>query len=445
MSVTKQFFKYVSQSILGTLGVSCYVIADTFFIAREAGTNGITVLNLALPLYNLIFAIGAMMGIGGATRFAVLRAQRNKEAEGYFSNSLFFLGILSIVFVLVGIFFPAQVLTIMGADKQIMELGIEYFRIFLLFTPFFMMNYVFTAFIRNDGDPALAMVATVVSSLSNVVFDYIFMFPMGMGLAGAALATAASPIISICICSLHFLKKTNTIKFRLGRPRRGMTVRSCQLGVPALVSELSSGMTTMVFNFIILTIAGNIGVAAYGVVANFAIVAVAIFNGISQGAQPLISRHYGIGDEKSTHRLLSLGIGSAVVISIVIYGVVFLFAEQLVGLFNSEQNMEMAQYALQGMRLYFTGFIFAGFNMVVCGYFSATERATGSFIVSIIRGIIGIVAFAFILSGLFGFCGVWMSFPVTEAVTSVIAVSFLVCYIKRRSGHSRSVTMGGRV
>ena len=176
MSIKKQFAKYVSQNILGTLGVSCYIIADTFFISQAAGANGITVLNLALPIYNLIFAIGAMVGIGAATKFTILRAQQDDRSEYYFSNSIICLFMFSIVFVLLGLFAPGKVMQFMGADLEIMQLGIDYFRIFLLFTPFFMINYVFTAFVRNDNDPALAMVATVTSSLANEVFDFIFKF-----------------------------------------------------------------------------------------------------------------------------------------------------------------------------------------------------------------------------------------------------------------------------
>mgnify|MGYP000405834836 FL=1 len=137
------------------------------------------------------------------------------------------------------------------------------------------------------------MVATLSSSLFNVVFDYIFMFPMGLGLAGAALATAVSPIISISICSRHFFKKENSVQFVRQRPSARLLGQSCQLGISGFVGEMSSGVTTTVFNFLLLGLAGNVAVAAYGVVANFALVATAIFNGVAQGAQPLVSECYG--------------------------------------------------------------------------------------------------------------------------------------------------------
>ena len=158
---------------------------DTFFISQAAGTDGITVLNLVLPVYNLIFAIGSMIGVGSATRYTILKAQEDDSAKKYFANAILCILIISIPFVLSGIFSPDTVMHMMGADAGITQLGRTYTRIFLLFTPFFMMNYVFSAFVRNDNAPTLAMIGTMMGSFSNVVLDYVFMFPMGMGQFGA--------------------------------------------------------------------------------------------------------------------------------------------------------------------------------------------------------------------------------------------------------------------
>lgn len=420
MNITKQFIKYVSQNIFGMLGISCYIIADTFFIAKAAGAKGITVLNLALPVYNLIFAIGSMIGVGAATRFAILRAQKEERAEHFFSNAVFSVCLISIVFIIAGALVPDRILAVMGADEEIMRLGEEYTRIFLLFTPFFMLNYIVSAFVRNDNAPALAMMGTVAGSLSNIVLDYLFMFPMGMGLAGAALATASSPVISILICGSHFFTKKNTVRFLLRKPSFVLLKQSCKLGVPAFIGEMSSGVTTTVFNYLILGIAGNMGVAAYGVVANFSLIATAVFNGVAQGSQPLVSRYYGKGDKPSTGKLLRLGLGTAFVIAVLIYAVVFLFTGRLVSLFNSENSQALAEYAWEGMRLYFAGFVFAGFNIVGAGFLSATERSKSAFAASVMRGVAAIVGCSFLLSYLLGFRGVWLSFVTAEAVTAVV-------------------------
>lgn len=425
MSITKQFGKYVSQNIFGMLGVSCYIIADTFFIAKAAGTNGITVLNLVLPIFNLIFAIGAMTGVGSATRFTILRAQKDATAENYFSNAVFCACILGAVFILAGIFIPDKILAIMGGDETIVALGTGYMRIILMFAPFFMLNHIISSFVRNDDAPSLAMIGTLAGSLFNIVFDYIFMFPMKLGLVGAALATAASPVISIIICSKHFLDKKNTIRFVWSMPSAKRLFQSWQLGVSAFVGEISSGVTTTVFNFLILGLVGNVGVAAYGVIANFALIATAIFNGVSQGSQPLLSEYYGKGDTASVRKILGLSIKTALILAVAVLIVVYLFTTSLVALFNSENSTQMAEYAYMGMRLYFIGFLFAGFNIVGTGFLSATDRSKEAFITSMMRGFVAIIACSLLLASIFGLNGVWVSFAVSECLTALLLIGVL--------------------
>ena len=432
MNLTKQFFKYVSQNIFGLLGTSCYILADTYFIAQAAGTDGVTLLNLCLPIYNLIFAFGSMIGLGAATRYAILRAQGDARAQRYFSNAIFSVCILAVPFMLVGIFRPDGLLRLMGGDADIVALGMNYARIFLMFTPFFMCNYVVASFVRNDGDPSLAMVATLSGSLFNVVFDYIFIFPMGLGLPGAALATAISPILSIAVCSAHFIKKNNTITFVRKAPSVRLLAQSCQLGISGFVGELSSGVTTTVFNFLLLRLAGNVAVAAYGVVANFALVATAIFNGVAQGAQPLISQCYGKNEMAGARKLLLLGCGTALGLAALLYGVVFGYTDVLTALFNSENSALMAEFAHSGMRIYFVGYFFAGCNIVAAGYLGAVNRPAEASITSLCRGMVAIVVCSLVLSALFGMNGVWAAFPVSEAITLALTVFLL----KRKAGRA---------
>ena len=426
MNLTKQYFKYVSQNIFGLLGTSCYILADTYFISQAAGTDGVTLLNLCLPIYNLIFAFGSMIGLGSATRYTILQAQGDARAQRYFSNAIFSACILSVPFLLAGIFCPEALLRLMGGDAEIVALGVGYTRIFLLFTPFFMCNYIVSAFTRNDGDPSLAMVATLSGSLFNVVFDYIFMFPMGLGLPGAALATAVSPVLSICICSRHFFKKSNTLRFLRRAPSIRLLAQSCPLGVSGFVGELSSGVTTTVFNLLLLRLSGNVAVAAYGVIANFALVATAIFNGVAQGAQPLVSACYGKNDSQGARKLLFLGTGTALALAAVLYGVVVGFTDPLVAVFNSEKSFQMAAFAHTGMRVYFMGYFFAGFNIVAAGYLGAVNRPAEASATSLCRGMAAIVVCSLVLSALFGMNGVWAAFPASEALTALLTVVLLL-------------------
>ncbi len=424
MNIIKKFTRYVSLNIFAMLGMSCYILADTFFISIANGSDGIAALNLVLPIYSLIFAIGSMIGVGAATRFAIERARSQESSPVYFSNAVLFALIFGSIFMLVGCTVPEQLLTLFGGDARIIEVGKDYTRIFMLFAPCFMLNYICNAFVRNDKNPSLAMTATVISSLSNIVLDYVFMFPMKMGMAGAALATGLSPVIGIAICSIHLLGKNNTIRFRLMIPSIRLLAQSCMLGISAFIGEIASGVTTAVFNFLILGLTGNTGVAAYGVVANLAIVATSIFNGITQGMQPLLSDFYGKGDTDSIRNIQKLGTITALCFAAAMIGITFAFTEPLVNLFNSDNSKEMASMAFTGMRLYFPGFLFAGYNIICSGYFSATERTIPAFVVSILRGVAAIAGFAFLLSRCFGMNGVWISFAAAEGVTAMLCVIF---------------------
>ncbi|OUN96721.1 MATE family efflux transporter [Pseudoflavonifractor sp. An44] len=418
----KQLRRYLLPNILAMIGTSCYILADTFFISLSQGPNGITALNLVLPLYGLIFALGSMIGIGSATRYALGKGSNTPDYHLYFSNSIAWTLLVGAVFVALGVAVPDGVLRLMGADDTILQVGHNYIRIVLCFAPLFMLNFTCTAFVRNDGAPRIAMAATLLSGLFNILFDYLLMFPLGLGMTGAALATGFSPVVSMSICLLHYLSPRNTIRLTPTLPSLRRLLSACQLGVVAFVGEMSSGVTTMVFNFILLHLAGNAAVAAYGIVANIALVGVALFNGISQGLQPLASACHGSGDTQGQSRIYRHSMFIGLCVSAVVVAVVVTFAGTLVAVFNSQHSAQLADYAIPGLRLYFLGFLFAGANIVKSGFYSATGRGRESSILALCRGVVAIVAFAFLLSHLFGITGVWLAFPAAELFTLLLGL-----------------------
>lgn len=422
MNVGKQFAKYVSQNILGMVGMSLYVIADTYFISLAVGAKGITALNLVLPIYSLIFAIGAMIGVGSAIRFAVDGGRKSGERDKYFSNALFWGTAIGLVFSAAGFFFPDRVISLMGGDSEITAVGTGYTRIFMSFAPFFIWNHICNAFVRNDGAPAAAMAATLSSCLFNIAADYILMFPLGMEMEGAALATAISPLIGVIVCCKHFTSNKCTVKLTFAPPSLKRLGNACRLGISSFVGEISSGVTTAVFNGLILSAAGNIGVAAYGVIANCSMVAASMFNGVAQGSQPIASRLYGDCDIKGVKKVMNLSALTALGISAVLISAVYLFTQPIAGIFNSENDPLLAAYAENGLRLYFLGFIFAGFNISGAGLLSAVEAASGAFAVSVSRGFAAIILCALIMSALWGLNGVWLSFAAAELITFAITL-----------------------
>ncbi len=421
MSVEKQLRRYIVPNMLAMVGISCYILADTFFISCAAGANGITALNLTLPIYSLIFGIGSMIGVGFAIQYTLTRGHAAARSEAMFSYAVEWEILFSLIFVFMGILCPDKALRLMGADEEILATGRAYLRIVLLFAPCFMLNYTFTSFVRNDHAPKLAMAATLSSSLFNILFDYLFMFPLGMGMAGAALATGLSPLVSILVCMAHYLSDRNTIVFHLLPPSIRCLFPACQAGIASPIGETAGGLTTTAFNYILLGLSGNTAVAAYGIVANFALVATAIFNGIAQGQQPILSERYAKGDRDGIRKVLkhstqiALGIAACLVLCTLV------FSGVLTDIFNSEGSVELKQYATQGMRIYFAGFLFAAINIVKAGYFSATDAPGKSFVIAMSRGLVSITVFAFVLSRISGVTGVWLSFPAAELFTWLLA------------------------
>lgn len=431
-SVTKEFTKYVSQNVFAMIGMSAYILADTFFISKAVGANGITALNLVLPIYNLIYAIGAMIGVGSAIRFSIDKNSK-KSGDGYFFNAMLFTALIGAAFMLAGIFASDKIMAFLGASDEIIAVGAPYTKIFMLFSPLFMWNYVFNAFTRNDKAPSVAMAATVISSLFNIVMDWVLMFPLGMGMAGAALATALSPAVGCIICIFHFASKKNTVLFKPCAPSFKKLFSSAKLGVSAFVGELSSGVITVAFNVVILRLAGNTGVAAYAITANISLVATAVFNGIAQGSQPLVSRYYATARRSALQRLYKLGISTALIFAAVIICVICVFARQIAGIFNSENMSLLTAYAVKGLRIYFIGFAFAGLNIFMSSAFSSMGKAAPAFVISTLRGFVLILASVFILSDILGMTGVWLAFPITEALTFAVTVIFFVKTNKQRS------------
>ncbi|SCJ40572.1 Staphylococcal virulence regulator protein A [uncultured Flavonifractor sp.] len=422
-NLNRTFARYMSLNILGMLGMSGYILADTFFVSSRLGSDGLAALNLAISVFGFINGLGMMLGIGGATRYAICKAREDdKEANASFTLSLV-AGIgAGVVLVLFGLLFSRPLAGLLGAEDRILPMCAVYLRTAFLFAPFFILNHILVAFVRNDGSPKLAMTAMLVGSLSNIVLDYLFLYPLNMGIFGAALATGTAPIIGIAISSIHIFSGRS--QFRA--VPTGLSLRKMAavagLGIAAFINEFSSGITLVVFNLLVMHAAGTIGVAAYGVVANLALVVLSVFTGIAQGSQPLLSHAYGMQDLSVVRRVYHMALLLASALGLLALGAALLFPTQLVSLFNSEGNAALQAIAEPGLKLYFIGFLFVGFNFVSAALLGATEQAGASFRVSFFRGCLGIVPAACLFAFLFGMTGIWLAFPAVELVTLFLSV-----------------------
>lgn len=423
----KEFLKYTLLSIFGTLGVSCYIFTDTLFISMGMGESGLTALNLAIPVYSFMYGFCVMMGVGGGTRYAIARGEGSLEKADEIFTSTFTAGLLaSFFFMVAGLLFSSPLSKLLGADSAVFAMTDIYLKVLLSFAPAFLISNILAGFVRNDGAPRLAMAATLIGSFSNVILDYIFIFPLNMGMLGAVLATAASPVISICILSLHIIKKHNNFHFKIKKLRFSTAFSCAATGASAFVNEIANAAVVIVFNMLILNILGNTGVAAYGVIANLAIVAVAVMSGISQGMQPIISRSYGEGNRLYIKQTLRYGLIFALILSAVIYGIFLIFPEPITEIFNSENSAELRDVAVNGLRLYFSAIPFAAFNIIICNYFAALKMAAPAAVISLLKGLLLLIPAAVLLSDFLGIDGVWLSYPTAEILTAAVSLGLLL-------------------
>lgn len=431
-SCFREFLKYSSLNVLGMIALSCYILADTFFVSKALGANGLTALNLAIPVYNFINGSGLMIGMGGGTKYAISKSQgKMKQASQAFTNAAALTALIAACFFLLGLFASAPIARMLGADDTVFEMSRTYLQVLLLFSPMFMTNNLLLCFIRNDGAPQLSMAAMITGSLSNVVLDYVFMFPLGMGIFGAVLATGLAPVISILVQSPYLLTKKNQFHLVRCRLSARLSLGIFSSGLPSLITEVSSGIVIIIFNRIILGLDGNTGVAAYGVIANLSLVVIAIYTGISQGIQPILSSNYGKGIRENVQAILRYAATTVVILSAGVYLCMFFGAEPITAIFNSEKNQILQEIAEAGLKIYFTGCVFAGLNIIFSVYFTSTERPLPAQIISVMRGFIVIIPMSFLLSAIAGLPGVWASFPATEFLVSVVGVGLYAVMRKK--------------
>lgn len=427
----KLVLRYIIPSMAGMVGMSMYIFADTFFIANGIGSVGLTALNIALPLFSIFTGTGLLIGIGGATIFSISKGSGDKEKEESTFYVALKIGIISsIIYTIIGLVFSEEIAYLLGASDQTIEMVNTYIRTIFYFIGPFIINNIFLAFIRNDGSPKLTMISMLVSTLGNIILDYVFIYIFNMGMFGAALATGFAPIVSILILSSHFLKDSNTLKIKKITVTMVRIKEIMKSGIASFITEMSSGAVIFFFNIVILKIVGDIGVAAYGIIANVALVAVSIFNGIGQGLQPLISVNFGAKKYKRLKNIIRDGLIIALGLGVIFYAVAVIFQVEITMIFNSENIKELTDITVRGIRIYFSALVIMGVNMTIAMILQSVSKTKESFVISIIRGFIGIILGLVTLPYIFGLDGVWFTVPLAEVITLVVSVVITFKYIK---------------
>lgn len=425
-NIFRDFSKYVFLNILGQIAFSCYTLMDTYFVSVKLGADGLAALNIAFPFFSLLNGLGLMYGIGGGIKYAICRSRNSeKRANRIFTSAFLLAMVTGIIFFIIGLLFSEKLVVFLGSDKSIFNITNTYLKVMLLFAPAFLLNNIMQAFVRNDKNPRLSMLAMISGSVSNVILDYIFIFPLDMGIFGAIFATGLAPIISMLIILPYILKRKNGFQLTKIQLDLESILEIISKGFTAFITEATSGIVMFVFNLLILGISGNLGVAAFGIISVISLVVIAIYTGLSQGIQPIISHYYGKNDKEKVEKILKYGFFTQIFLSLIIYLTIYFGRELFASFYNEEGNIILQRYASKGLVLYFLACPFIGINIVTSTFFASTEKVKLSQIISLSRGFIILVPLAFLMAKNFKLNGVWLSYPFSEILVSLISI-FLI-------------------
>lgn len=400
-SVRREVSGYIVKNIFASLGISLYVLVDTLFIALAAGSIGLATLNIVLPIFNLFNSLGLLLGVGGAAIFSLNKVRHPERIEGLYSELIIFCVGLGILFAIIGNLFPHQILTLMGANQQTINMATTYFRIVSCGAPLFMANYVTINFVRNDGNPSLTMRAALTQTAFVIFMDWLLIFGLNLKMEGAALATIFSPLTSLTVLSRHRHFAQRQLKLFKTKVHLKTVLKAARLGIPSFLNEMSTGVSIFVFNLVLLKLGGNYAIAAYGVIA---------------------SREYGKHLYQNVKIALKIGLLVTFSIAIISYFLLLIFKAPIVDIFNAEHEAQLVAYAVKGIPIYFISIFFSCLNLVLMLFLAAINDARGAFFLSILRGYIILLPSIIIFAYFGGIAGVWASVPFTEFIVASLGI-----------------------
>lgn len=431
--VRKLFLKYLMPSISATLVTSIYILADTLMIGRGVGPIGIAALNLLLPLFSLFFGTGMLFGVGGGVLLSISKGKGDEQgAREYFTVALGLAFVTGIFYLTAFHLLFDPVTRFLGRNASMDAYVREYGRILITGAPIFLFSSFFQAFVRNDRAPKVAMAAVISGGVTNVVLDYIFIFPMNMGMRGAALATVIGSVLTLGILFSHLCSKENTLKLtaKASWSKAGEVVVN---GLASFLLEMCNGIVTFLFNRQLLSYVGDLGVVVYGIISNSALIVASINNGISQAVQPILATNYGAGKWERLKETKRQGEITAAIAGLLFVSVGLVLPALVTEAFVAPTE-EILTMSVLAVRIYFISFLAMGFNMLYSTWFQSVMKPGKSMILCLLRGLVLNSLLVFVLPMVFGVTGIWMAMPGAEFLTLAVGVVLL----KRYPAHSVS-------
>ena len=425
-NIKKLYIRYLLPSLGSAIVISVYVLTDAIVIGQGEGVDALAAFNLLTPLLCVLVAVGLLIGVGCSVHLSVQKGQGNeKRANEYFTVSLILTCLLAVVMTVIYVRLKIPLLRFAGASDELLPYALEYMNCYNFFIPMAVFSYYLSITARSDKDPNRSLAAVLGGGVTNIVLDILFVFPLGMGMMGAALASGIGVTLQICISGSHFFSKKNTL--HLVKPA-GVLKKIRDIiwgGMSGFINELSNGWIVFILNMQIIRFCGNTELALYGVISNCSILFNALFTGIGQSMQPLISYHYGAGKMDRIRSLRRLGYGTDLVMGIVFTLSGLLFPAAICSIFV-KMTPQITALAGSVMPVYFLAFFPMGISVLSTYYLQSVLKGSRSFCISFLRNIALSTLLVCLLPQLLGGDYLWAAIPLTEAVTAVVSLVFLV-------------------
>lgn len=430
-SISREFhfgslLRFALPTIVMMIFMSLYTIVDGFFVAHFLGTSALSSINIVWPLLNVVVAVAIMLSAGGSAIVARKMGEGNlPEARRDFTLIALAALCAGIVIAVLGFVFLEPIIRFFGAEGALLPFCRDYLGTLILFAPINILQMFFQFFFITAGRPHIGLALTVGSGVVNAVLDYILIVPAGLGIRGAALATAAGFTVPAVFGLIYFLSKRNELHFTRPKMDRHVLVQACFNGSSEMVVNLSNGVTTLLFNLILLRLAGADGVAAITIIMYVQFLFLGLFQGFSDGIAPVVSYNYGSRNTAQLRRIFKIAIGFLGVSSIVLVGLAELAHVPLISIFAPAGSAAHV-LARSGFVLYAINFVFAGFNIFCSALFTALGNGRVSAIISFLRTFVFLVSGLLLLPYLAGVTGVWLAVPIAELLTLFFSAAFFL-------------------
>lgn len=417
-------------TLLGMLADVAFVLTDGIFVGHGIGSAGLASINLVAPTMMVLTGLGVMFGMGASIVAAIHMAKGNIKAARINVTQAFISSIL-IALVIIALFYacPNTILRLLGVSEELSAPAREYFLWFVPTCFFIMIEIVGSFVIRLDGSPKYSMLATIVPSIVNIVLDWTFIFPCGMGLMGAALATDIGTMTGTAMIFHYMFRRKKTLGFyRLKTTKTSLrlslrnTGYMARVGFPGLIGEAAVSVMILAGNLSFGRHLGDPGIAAFSVICYILPLVINIYIAVSAAAQPIISYNYGAGDMQRARQTLWFSCAMSVIFSGAVLVVFALVPESIISVFLATDDRAFF-HAASGLPIFAVGFLPMAYNLSVIGYLQSIERSTLSVILTLLRGFVLVVAAFMWLPLAIGNAGLWTAVPASEFITALISTA----------------------